>query len=241
MILLISDIHGFFQVINDQLSHARQHTGSEISQVVVLGDLGLFTDRLHKFFTRQQRTFLQPISFIDGNHEEFKNFQPLLQEYAAHLTHIPRGCAQKFAGHSCLCLGGSSFIDVLNTPEPALISDHDIDTCLQHPADGIDLVFTHDCPQGIGVPHSQGWDIHGPIGFQRSWEILSRYSPRYWIFGHHHRWFERTISDTRFVGLPLGWEGYALLAENGQLELIRHSVTPEQPILKRWFGGLLGG
>jgi hypothetical protein len=48
-------------------------------------------------------------------------------------------------------------------------------------------------------------------------------------------------AGTRFLGLPISWEGYAILEDDFHLEIVRHRVVPEQSFLKRWFGGLLGG
>lgn len=241
MILLISDVHGFFGVVNDQIMHAEESFGKPVEHVVVLGDFGLFSSKLDRFFDYQKRSFLRPVSFLDGNHEEFERFSELVETYTLHFSHMARGTIHQLCGHSCLCLGGSSFLDVLNTPALAEITDHEIDRCLAFkPAEG-EIFLTHDSPRGIGVPHSPRWDIHGPTGFARSRELLEHFSPRLWIFGHHHQWFDRQLQDTRFLGLPVSWEGYAILEVGFNLTPVRHVVKPEQPILKRWFGGLLGG
>jgi Icc-related predicted phosphoesterase len=241
MILLISDVHGFFGVINDQITHAEHTFGKRVDRVVVLGDFGLFATKLERFFQRERRAFLRPVQFLDGNHEEFDRFTELLTIYEQHLAHLPRGTVHRLRDHSCLCLGGSSFIDVINTPEPAEIKDHEIDRCLLFKPGEVEIVLTHDSPRGIGVPHSTGWDIHRPVGFPRSRELLEHFSPRLWVFGHHHQWFDRMHAGTRFLGLPISWEGYAILEDDFHLEVVRNRVVPEQSFLKRWFGGLLGG
>ena len=40
-IMVISDIHAQFPVIEDQLTHARDTLGRDIRQILVLGDFGL--------------------------------------------------------------------------------------------------------------------------------------------------------------------------------------------------------
>lgn len=241
MILIISDVHGFYEVINDQVAHAEELTGKSIKQVVVLGDFGLYSDKLHRYFNRQKKTIHRPVYFIDGNHEEFERFPELLKDYSHHLTHFPRGTIQRLCEHNCLCLGGSSYIDGLNTPEAAEIKDHEIDLCLNFPADEVDIILTHDCPEGIGVPHSRGWDIQGPTGFSRGRELKNHFDPKLWLFGHHHKWFHKQVGGTRFVGLPISWEGYVILESGFRIQPVRNVVVPEQPFLKRRFWGLLGG
>ncbi len=241
MILIISDVHGFYNVINNQIEHAEATTNKKVSKVVVLGDFGLFEEKLHRFFQHKKRSIMRPVYFIDGNHEEFDKFPNLLKLYSNHFTHFPRGSVQQLGNHKCLCLGGSSFIDVINTPEAAEIKDHEIELCLKHKSDEIEIILTHDSPQGIGVPHSIGWDVHGPTGFSGSKKLLNHFSPKFWLFGHHHRWFHKTIGGTKFIGLPISWEGYVLLEPGLKFQSIKNKVAPEQPFFRRNFWGLLGG
>ena len=240
MILFISDVHGRFQVINEQIAHAEQHTGRDVAEVIVLGDLGLFTEPLAAFFGRGGGRFSRPVSFLEGNHEEFDRFSELLETYREHLTWLPRGSTCCREGYRFLCLGGSAYMDALNTPPGAEIRDGDIDKCLCHGRDGVDIVLTHDCPCGIGVPSSPGLEFYGPPGFPRSQELLGHFHPNIWIFGHHHKWFQKETPETRFFGLPESWKGYALLDQDFTLTVMTHEV-PASPswwerLVKKWFG-----
>lgn len=66
------------------------------------------------------------------------------------------------------------------------------------------ILVTHDCPQSIteeyiGSKHiSESKSLTSQL-FDRFLEV---HRPLLWIFGHHHRDFDRTINGTRFICLP---------------------------------------
>ncbi len=115
-------------------------------------------------------------------------------------------------------------MDAMMTPESAEIHDTDIDRCLQYHPDDVDIIITHDCPSGIGVPNTPGFEIYGEPGFPRSSELIGHFHPKLWIFGHHHKWFESESEGTRFIGLPESWNGYGLLTPDYQWTSIRNPL-----------------
>jgi len=239
MILLISDLHCLFHLVNLQIEHAERTTGQAITSVLVLGDFGLFDHALRGFFQERKERFARPVFFIEGNHEEFDEFDRLVREYAPFVTHLPRGSVREIDGVRLLALGGAGYMDAMTTPMAAEITDRDIDRCLAHPPDAVDLIISHDCPEDIGVPNSPGFEHYGAPGFRRSPELIRHFHPRFWVFGHHHKWFSHEQDRTRFVGLAESWNGYALLRD-GRLEIVRHEIPRPQGPWERLWAWLLG-
>ena len=236
-VLLISDIHTRFEVINPQIRHAEAACGHHMSQVLVLGDFGFFGDELHDYFRRGNNRFLRPVNCIEGNHEDHGALPDLARRYADVVTHLPRGTIHPLGKWRGLCLGGARYMDAGSTPRGCEITAADVDACLAHPAHAVDIVLTHDCPVGIGVPTTPGLEHYGSPGVPQMSSLADHFHPRWWFFGHHHRWFDMTQSGTRYIGLPQSWFGYVLLHADGDLETVRHEVPARsRPWWKRLFG-----
>ena len=235
MILFLSDVHCRYEVVDRQVAHAEEELGVSISDVLVLGDFGLFEPFLKRFFRKQGKHFLRPTNFIEGNHEDFDHFEGLVARYRDVIAYLPRSTVHTIAGASTLALGGVRYMDAHTTPLRAEIREADIARCLALPAGSVDIVISHDCPTGIGVPNEPGFEHYGPPGFAGSEQILAHFQPRLWVFGHHHRWFDRTIAGTRFFGLPQSWLGCAVLTDDGELHRIDHNVGEKRrPFLPSW-------
>lgn len=240
MILFISDIHCSYDLINQQIRHAEATAGEPIESVVVVGDLGLFASHLHSYFQLRKERFIRPVAFIEGNHEEFEEFDDLTERYSEHLTHLPRGSVQRVGGFRVLCIGGTKYMDAMTTPRRAEVTDADIDQALSHPADGVDVVISHDCPAGIGVRNTSGFEHYGPPGLDRGLEIARRYQPRLWIFGHHHKWHRHEDEHTRYFGLSQGWNGYGLMKKDGSFSIVEHHLEYKRPSGWSWLTSILG-
>lgn len=235
--LLISDVHTRFGIIDAQTAHAEAALGGPVAQVVVLGDFGFFRDAMYGWFRRGGNRFLRPVASIEGNHEDHGDLESLARDYADVVTWLPRATLHPMGPWQGLCVGGARYMDAQSTPRGCEITDADICACRVHDPAAVDLVLSHDCPAGIGVPNAPGLEHYGPPGEPRLCELTSRFRPRWWLFGHHHRWFDRESDGTRFVGLPSGWHGYALLHADGALECVEHEV----PVTTRsWWVRLLG-
>lgn len=225
MILFLSDVHTQYDIINRQIAAAEAHAGTPVAAVVVLGDFGLFEPHLHACFRRRGQRILRPLYFIEGNHEDFDRIEELIAAYRDFLTYLPRGTVQTIAGHRFLCFGGTAYMDAHTTPPGAVIRPEQIRACLALPPDAADIVLTHDCPSGVGVPNSPGFEHYGDPGFPGSRELLAHFRPRLWLFGHHHKWFDRTVGTTRFCGIARSWTGYGLLHDDGGIELVPSEIA----------------
>ncbi len=235
-ILFISDLHTKYDVINEQILHAERN-GSSIEQVIVLGDFGFFGSCLNEYFRHQEKRFLRPVSFIEGNHEDHGMLATLANQYADVVTHLPRGVLITLGSFNALCLGGARYMDAISTPQGSEVTKADLDACYNHDADRVDLIISHDCPTGIGVPGTPGMECYGVPGIPELRELAGHFKPRLWFFGHHHRWFDDENESTRFVGLPESWLGYVLMGQNADICIVKHTVViNDQPWWQRMFG-----
>jgi predicted phosphodiesterase len=236
-VLLMSDVHARYDVVDAQVAHAEANLGAPIGQVLVLGDFGLFGDHLHRHFRQQGRRFARPVAFIEGNHEDFRAFDQLVHGFADVVTHLPRGSVFQTGGRRCLCLGGARYMDAWSTPPGCEVKEQDIASALQFTPGSIDLVVSHDCPTGIGVPSQAGFTHLGPPGVAGFAAIADHLTPRLWVFGHHHRWHQFEAGGTRFIGLPQSWEGYVLIDGPGAVTCVEHEVAGPPPSRwRRWIG-----
>jgi predicted phosphodiesterase len=225
MILVIADTHCYYDIVNRQIEHAEKTMGVTVDCVLHLGDLGMYREQLHAYFVKRSGRFLRPLYFIEGNHEDFKAFDSLLVRYnGTFFTHLPRASVKTIGDYRMLCLGGSAYMDAFNTQPGSEIKDHHIDSCLALPGDEVDIIISHDCPAGIGMPNTPGLEYFGETGFPRSRELLEHFKPRLWLFGHHHKWFCSQDGTTTFQGLPGSWKGYCLLDDNYQITPVENSV-----------------
>lgn len=236
-LLLISDVHAHYAVVQGQIEHAEQALGCPIAQVLVLGDFGLFAPHLHAYFRRAGQRFTRPVAFIEGNHEDFRGFEGLVRHYADAVTHLPRGSLHRFDPWRTLCIGGARYTDAWSTPSGSEITEDDVTACLAHDPAVVDLVVSHDCPTGIGVASAGNLAHLGPPGDTGLARVARHLRPRWWVFGHHHRWHDCEQSGTRFLGLPQSWEGYALLHPTGELDRVEHAVERGRTSgFWRWLG-----
>ena len=127
MILLLSDVHTLFAVVNAQIEHAERRLGRPLAAAVVLGDMGLFEPELRRFFRREGQRFARPVFFLEGNHEDFDLFEHLIGKYAEFFTYLPRGSPREIDGHRIVALGGSAYMDPAATPPKAVIAPEDIE------------------------------------------------------------------------------------------------------------------
>ncbi|MBK7188653.1 MAG: metallophosphoesterase [bacterium] len=196
-LLLLGDVHSRFPVIAAQIEHACVDLGQHVSRVVVAGDLGLFAPELKRHFRSQGSRFSTPVSFIEGNHEDFRAFDSLVDSYADVLTYLPRSTVQAIDGRRVLCLGGARYMDSWSTPRGCEITDHDIDACLALEPGAVDFVVSHDCPCGIGVPGAVGFEHLGRRACPASSALLPASGRRCGSSAHHHRWHEMEKRGTR--------------------------------------------
>ena len=240
LVMLISDLHANYGVVNTQVMHATVRVGRPIDQVFVLGDFGFFGDELHAWFRRGNHSFLVPVACIEGNHEDHGALPDLAARYADVVSYRQRGSVHRLGPWRGLCLGGARYMDACSTPRGCEVTAADLAACMAHRPDEIDLVLSHDCPTGLGLANTPGLEHYGPTGVPLMDGLAAHFRPRWWFFGHHHRWFSLHRDGTHYVGLPQSWCGYVLLHGDGGIDCVKHDVPLESrqvwPAWRRWFG-----
>lgn len=236
MIMLISDVHCQFTLIDQQIAHAEEKFNCKLAQVIVLGDLGFFEYELNAYFSKNPQGFLRPVAFIDGNHEDFAALYDLSDKFSKYLQFLPRTSRHQIDGFAMMALGGAAYMDAAVTPQGCEITADQVSACLKYEKGSVDVVLSHDCPQNIGVTNASGFEHYGTPGFSGGLEIAQHLQPRLWFFGHHHRWFDLTCEQTRFIGIAEIWKGYALLQPDGEVIIEKHELPKKLSWWQRfWF------
>ncbi len=225
MIMIVSDTHCYFDLVNRQIEYAEHVLGHTITSVIHLGDFGLYKAQLKDYFKKRKKRFLKPLYCIDGNHEDFKTLHRLVRIYQDQFTYLPRATVHTIDGYRFLALGGAAYMDPMITTRESVITNLQIDACLAIPREAVDIIITHDCPVGIGVPSTPGLEHFGATGFPRSEELATHFKPKMWLFGHHHKWFHTQDEHTSYFGVSGVWRGFALLDDNYHLSMVRNKVA----------------
>lgn len=234
MILVVADTHCYYDIVNKQIAHAENVLGHTISSVIHLGDFGAYTSNLRDYFHKKNKSFTRCLYFIDGNHEDFSSLDKIVVKYKKHFTYLPRCTTHCIDGYRFLSLGGTAYMDSMITQRGAVITDAQINKCLTLPREKVEIILTHDCPVGIGVPNTQGLDFFGPTGFPRSQELAAHFRPKLWLFGHHHKFFAHHNGTTGYYGLCGAWAGYGLLDDTFGFTLIDNPIPwPPVPFVER--------
>ncbi len=228
MILITCDTHCYYENINKQIRHAEDDLGVTVDCVIHLGDFGIYRTHLSHYFKRKGRRFSRPVYFIEGNHEDFDELPWLIKKYSDYFTHLPRASVNEIEGYRFLALGGSGYMDSMVTQKGAIITDHQINACLKVPPKDVDIIITHDCPIGIGMPNTKGMEHYGETGFPRSDELAPKLQPKLWLFGHHHKWHEYEDDHTRYFGLASSWKGFGLLDKNYEFRFVKYTIPYPQ-------------
>jgi predicted phosphodiesterase len=234
MIFVTCDTHCYYETINAQVDYAESVLGHAISCIIHLGDFGLYRSHLHEYFIKRGQRFRRPLYLIDGNHEDFDALPALVKKYEGFFTYLPRGTVHTIEGYRFLALGGAAYMDSMITERGAVITDRHINDCLSVAPDAVDIILTHDCPVGIGVPNTPGFGHFGQPGFPRSDELAAHFRPRLWLFGHHHKWFDGRDDHTAYYGLCGTWKGFGLLGEEYRFEIVKNKIPWQKtPLIEK--------
>lgn len=144
------------------------------------------------------------VTFVDGNHENFDWLlaQPTSDDGVRRLTervwHLPRGLRWSWSGLTFLALGGATSLDASWRVPGAewwpqeTIKPGDLSRAVKGGA--VDVMVTHDCPEGVQVPGISG----NPHGFPRTaldlaavhrqvlGKVVQQVRPRWLWHGHYH-------------------------------------------------------
>jgi len=154
-----------------------------------------------------------PVYFVDGNHEHhpsLRQFTDPVTEVKRNLFYVARGTLLQIGRRGVLCLGGAYSIDRLVRvkyeswfPEE-VISNADLEAAMNIDSRKVQVILTHDCPFLLQDIRANSIHTEGMANRAQLDALLGRHRPRWWFFGHYHRWYCRTLglTSTNFVGLP---------------------------------------
>lgn len=229
-VLLLGDVHGDRRFLDRAITAAKD---AECGAVLQLGDFGYWPnhrsyldDEGSIVMIRKGDTVIGmteelphvvddydfPVYFIDGNHEYHPGlleFSDWVTEIRKNLFYIKRGALLEIGRRNVLCVGGAYSIDRLSRikyeswfPEE-VVTNADVETAMEI-RKTVHAVLTHDCPFLLQDIESNSIHTEGLANRAQLDALLGRHRPRWWFFGHYHRWYMRTLglTSTNFVGLP---------------------------------------
>ena len=196
-VIAIGDVHGEWGQLNDLINRRKPEI------VLQCGDFGYFPafPEIHGEVKGDAR-----VMWCDGNHDDHWALRDGVGEPVAGAEYQRRGTFAEVAGMRVLFMGGALSIDqdrrimgVSWWPDE-LISVADMARLPDIKEGAVDLVVSHTCPWEFKVdpPFS---DMNGKLldpSRRALSEILRRYRPRLWVFGHWHRWSQGNFEGTEW-------------------------------------------
>lgn len=205
MIVLIGDVHGYFNAIK-----TIQNKFPDPNTIFIqLGDFGYWPEYAGKW---ERERSGRPLYFIDGNHEYLPDLVKIdkVKEVWPDLFYIPRGTVLTLEGKRIAFMGGAASIDkARRTPgmdwfAEELINRNDVDKLIWNlskngnPMDleKVDLLITHTPPADCIEANFDAKEAADRFGVPESWKdpssfeieaIANRLGNPPIICGHMHR------------------------------------------------------
>lgn len=216
-ILILGDVHGNVHLLPAILRGAQEQLGIEAA--IQVGDFGFQASTI-----RAIPALPIPLHAIDGNHEDHVWLQRHMRQRRLGRLPIrfhPRGSILSLGGLAIGLIGGALHADRPQDcqPFPNWVTEADAQRAIDlfnrvRPA----VIVSHSCPHSIGVGmhaeemledrvarycHAEGHLTGPPLdcgepGLTTLWNGLD-YRPVSWLFGHFHRWHQRTVDGCAFV------------------------------------------
>lgn len=217
-LLVVGDTHANASWLTRMLDLAVKRHCDALVQV---GDFGYFprqpwgTEFL-KAASESVDDYGVPVYWLDGNHDDFDSLKDVgaydateMVEVGPGVTYIPRGHEWQWDGTKFLAMGGAYSIDrqyrvdgVSWWPEE-LVTREQVDRALD--GGSIDVMFTHDAPQGIWPPplfRPLPVEPATSMGNRKAIQaIVDARSPRLLFHGHYHHCYVSTVNGTEVRGL----------------------------------------
>ena len=211
-VLVVGDVHGCFENLNIILKAHKN-----LDAAIVCGDYGIWNDFSPQNIPETYNIdYPCPVYFVDGNHENHAALDTYergkIHKIIGNLYFCAYGSVLNINNVKFLCCGGADSIDKLHRKrniswwETECISESD-----QHflPNEKIDIVISHTapsevCTQILELPTNE-WkgDKCSDPSLKYLDEVLERYVPHTWFFGHWHTKFHTKLNNTMFYGLDM--------------------------------------
>jgi len=185
-IYVVGDIHGKFEKLEQFL------IDNSPKIILACGDFGFWPECITSY--KKLEKYDTQIYFCEGNHEDFESLKKLSEtknfNIAKNIRWMPRGSVLRLGNYNILFMGGAASIDKPNrTPgfdwfPEEIITELDMKNL---PEATIDIVISHTSPQEFKMKGNMDWgyNLNDPSQYYLS-QILQRYHPKYWYFGHWH-------------------------------------------------------
>jgi len=208
-ILLLGDVHNDVEDLKKIIDSVKCDFALQI------GDLGIYSN--HQ----------EPIYFIAGNHENWDIIEAMNNgtiEFE-NLRHIKTAEIISLKKNNEIIhvsgLNGNYSPKDYELKKQQLKGDrrshftkNDVEKCKK--LKGIDVFLSHEAPAGINLM-KRGNDV----GVEPVKEILDSVKPMFFLFGHHHIFFEKIIGITKVLGLGYINKEYCILdIEKNKIERI---------------------
>ncbi len=204
-IIVLGDVHGEFAKLNRLIEQEKP------AIILQVGDFG-YWPRLEEQDLLNLNTQQTRIYFCEGNNDDLGALRALVKvpgqpvEVAPGIYYMPRGSVLELTdGRRVLFCGGGQSIDCARRfegwdwfPEEIVCAD---DLRLL-PKDNIDIVISHTGPSEFPVEESKK-QKHAEIDPSREMlsQILRKYQPALWYFGHWHIFAQGRYANTDWVAL----------------------------------------
>lgn len=215
------------------LKTIRKFHDQGVTHVVQLGDFGIWGGADAAVFVRKVQRDLAKFNMmlyvIPGNHEDYVRIDSCpvdsetgMQHYSDNIRLMPRGYRMSVSGRQVLFLGGANSIDrEWRTPfiswwEGEQITLGDVYRSVE--GGKADVMFCHDAPLGVAIPHdlpNSAWTGYGLNYARESQErirsVVDVVQPQVLFHGHHHSFHDTVVEfnsgtdiySTRVVGLDM--------------------------------------
>lgn len=205
-IRFIGDVHGYWNQYRDIIY--RDATNKNIENSIQVGDLGMGFSSYSEWAPDSAAAFDK--KFKNGNHRFIRGNHDNPSEVKKCSKWIPDGTIETTdLGNKIMYVGGAWSIDwAYRTMGVDIWEDEELslqelnDLVNLYDQEKPDIMITHTAP--IGIPA-------GPMGFRilgngartelALQEMLEIHRPKFWIFGHWHKNFDKIIDGTRFICL----------------------------------------
>lgn len=204
-VIVLGDLHGEFDRLNCLIDQEKPDI------ILQVGDFG-YWPRLEDQDLSSIHCDNTRIYFCDGNNDDLGRLYPLVHthgqpvEIAMGIKYMPRGSVLSLEdGRRVLFIGGAQSIDQCRRFEgwdwfpEEIISAQDI---VQLPQGDIDIVISHTCPQEFPIETFSRQECSN-VDPSRQFlsQVLHKYQPQFWYFGHWHAYAQGQYQNTQWLAL----------------------------------------
>ena len=217
-VMIVGDLHGNWGPLNTLMNKKRPDI------VLQCGDFGWWpqwTIKKSTLYSHHQEWSHKGLKvpedcklyWCDGNHEQYSDLQQYqdgtIHEMYDRVFYGSRGATLELPdGRIVLFAGGASSIDRDNRtpgydwfPEENICRG-DLDRMLSH--DHVDILISHTCPVSFDVRGVASSDKAHDSSRYALEEVLQKYNPSQWFFGHYHKAQEGAVSGDK--GSATKWQ-----------------------------------